>query len=218
MPRNYRKKSRPGYGSCAKMVYGDAQKALAIARSVKALINVEVKNFDFVQTSTLVTDTVGISQLSNIPQGDTTNTRDGAQIKMLGYDLNYLIRQDASATTVTWIRIMLVLDKQTNQAIYTNTDLLENVTTVDAIISPRNLDNMKRFSVLYDRVHTLSPGGSQGVHVKKYIKREALIRYDASTSAIADLTSNSLSLIQVGSQVTTDPAISVFGRLRYVDN
>ncbi len=218
MPRNYRKKSRPGYGSCAKMVYGDAQKALAIAKSVKSLINVEVKNFDFVQTETAVTDTVGISQLCNIPQGDTTNTRDGAQIKMLGYELNYLIRMSVSADTATYIRIMLVLDKQTNQAVYVNTDLLEDVTNTDAILSPRNLDNMRRFSVLYDRTHVLSPGGSQGVVVKKYIKRNILIRYDASTSAIADLTSNSLSLIQVGSQVTNDPLITVFGRLRYVDN
>ncbi len=219
MPRNYRKNnSRPGDWSCGKMVYGDAQKALAIAKSVRSLINVEVKNFDFQQTLTAVNDAVGISQLSNIPQGDTTVTRDGAQIKMLGYELNYWIRRSSSSNTATLVRIMLVVDKQTNQAIYTNADLLEDATTSDNIVSPRNLDNMKRFVVLYDRVHVISATGNGGVHVKKYIKKELLIRYDGSTPSIADLTSNSLSLVQFGSETTNDPLVTIFGRLRYVDN
>ncbi len=62
MPRNYRKKySRPGYGACGKMVYGDAQKALAMAKSVKRLINVEIKNHDLQLTGTLLSDVPGIT-------------------------------------------------------------------------------------------------------------------------------------------------------------
>ncbi len=220
MPRNYRKKnySRPGYRACGKMVYSDASKALAMVKSVKRLLNVEVKNHDVQLTELNIGQGSGITQLSNIASGDTTNTRDGAQIKMVGYELNYSIAQDASATTATFFRIMLVIDKQTNQAIYTNTVLLEDTTADDIIISPRNLDNMRRFTILYDRVHTLSKGGSNGVHVKKYFKKDLVIRYDASTPSIADLTENSVSLLVCSSEATNTPVFTFFGRLRYVDN
>ena len=83
--RGYR---RPGYGNCAKMVYGDAAKALSMVKSVKRLLNVEVKNFDTQLTGSAITDAIGITQLTNIPQGDGTNSRDGAQCKMIGIELN----------------------------------------------------------------------------------------------------------------------------------
>ncbi len=219
MPRNYRKKnSRPGYWACGKMVAGDAQKALRIAKSVKALLNVEVKNHDVQLTSDVITDAIGITQLSNIPQGDGTTARDGNQCKMIGYEFNYAIQQSASATTADFVRVMLVLDKQTNQAIYLAADLLDDITNLDSIVTPRNLNNMRRFTVIYDRVHTFSKGGSNGTVVKKYFKKDILLRFDASTSAIADMTSNSLSLLTVASTAANDPIMHFFGRLRFVDN
>ncbi len=214
----YKKKRRkPGYGSCAKMVYGDAQKALKVALGVKRLLNIEIKNFDVQQTGTTLNSTPSIQQLSNIPQGDTTITRDGAQCKVIGIDFKYLMNQNASAT-LTFVRIMLILDKQTNQAIYAAGDLLEDVTTTDAIVSPRNLDNKRRFTVLYDRVHTFQDSGTSTVNVKKFIKKDLILRFDGSTPSIADLTQNSLSLFQVSNEPTNAPAITSFVRLRYVDN
>ncbi len=221
MPRNYRKKSyrqaRPGYVSCGKMVYGDAQKALAMVKSVKRLINVEVKNFDTQLTNSAITDAIGITQLTNIPQGDGTSSRDGAQCKMIGLDLNFSILQSASATTTNF-RLIVVQDKQTNQAIYLAADLLDDITPFDSIISPRNLDNMKRFSVLYDRTFILHTGGVAAYNVHKYIKKEMLLRFDGSTPSIADLTQNSLSILTVATEVTNDPQLTLHARVRYVDN
>ncbi len=217
--RYYKKRnSRPGYKACGSMVVSDARKALAMAASLKRLINVEVKNFDVQQTNVTVANSVQIIQLSNIPQGDTTITRDGAQLKMIGYQFNYSITQSSNATSATHFRIMLVLDKQTNQAIYASTDLFEDASGSDAIVSPRNLDNKRRFQVLYDRVHTFSASGSNGVTSKKYISKDILFRYDASTPSIADLTQNSLSLVQFSTEDTNTPTITFFGRMRYVDN
>ncbi len=221
MPRNYRKKrsysKRPGYGACGKMVYGDAQKALAMVKSVKRLINVEVKNFDTQLTNTAVTDAIGITQLTNIPQGDTRSTRDGAQCKMIGLELNFAISMHASAFN-TQFRLIVVLDKQTNQAVYLAADLLDDITPFDSIISPRNLDNMKRFAVLYDRTFAFHVGGTNSFIVRKYIKKEVLLRYDASTSTIADLTQNSLSILTVATEPANDPGFTLHARIRYVDN
>lgn len=219
MNRRYQKKkySRPTYSGCGKMVANDAARALAMAKGIKRLINVEIKNFDNQQTAVLITDTPAIIQLSNIAIGDTTNSRDGSQCKMIGVDLNFTLFQNASAV-LTYVRIMLVIDKQTNQAIYTAADLLEDVTQKDAIVSPRNLDNLKRFTVLYDRVFELCVNGDCGAVVKKYFKKDVLLRYDGSTPSIADLTQSSLSLFQVGSEATNDPSIVSFVRLRFIDN
>lgn len=210
------KYKRPGYKACGKMVYADAAKALAIARGVKRLLNVEIKNHDVQQLGIGLTTAPVITQLSNIIQGDTTITRDGSQCKMLGINLNYFIQLGPSGI-VTVVRIMLVLDKQTNQAIYLNTDLLEDVTVGDNILSPRNLDNLHRFTILYDQTHNISTARSVVV-VKKYIRKEVILRYDASGNDIADLTQNSISLVQMTNVTSAQPLISSFLRLRYVDN
>lgn len=212
--RGYR---RPGYGNCAKMVYGDAAKALSMVKSVKRLLNVEVKNFDTQLTGSAITDAIGITQLTNIPQGDGTNSRDGAQCKMIGIELNFTIVQNVSAVT-TLFRLMVVQDKQTNQAIYLAADLLDDVTPFDSIIAPRNLDNMRRFSVLYDRTFVLEAGGTSAFIVRKYIKKEMLLRFDGSTPSIADLTQNSLSILSVATETANDPALTLHARVRYVDN
>lgn len=217
MPRRrVSKYKRPGYKSCAKMVYGDASKALRIAKNVASLMNVEIKNHDVQQTNIVLTTAPIITQLSNIQQGDTTNHRDGSQCKVIFIEMSYSILVDSTLPR-TICRIMLVLDKQTNQAIYVNTDLLEDVTVHDNILAPVNLDNKHRFSVLYDRTHVLSLSVPV-VYVKRIFRRQTLLRFDASTPSIADLTQNSLSLVQMTNEGANQPAITSFLRIRFVDN
>ncbi len=215
--RNYSKKTykRPGYRACGKMVYGDAKKALIMARGVKRLLNVEIKFFD-TQLVSAMNNSITITQLTNIPQGDTGITRDGSQCKMLGLAFDYFIAVHASAVS-TICRVMVVVDKQTNQAIYDDSDLLEDTSSVDSIVSPRNLDNKHRFTILYDKRHNLSAANAT-VHVKTYIKKDLLLRYDASTPSIADLTQNSLSFLMVSNESTNTPTIASFSRVRFVDN
>lgn len=207
---------RPGYKSCGRMVYGDAKKALVIAKGIRRLMNVEIKNFDTLLSGVVCSTVPLISQLTNIPVGDTTNSRDGSQCKMIGIEMNYTLAVNATLPR-TVVRIMLVLDKQTNQAIYLNTDLLEDVTASDNIVSPRNLDNKHRFQVLYDRTHMLSLSVAT-VTVKKYIKKDVLLRFDASTPSIADLTQNSLSFVRFTNEAANEPTINAFLRVRFVDN
>ncbi len=208
----YRKPYRRRY----KKSTGDAKKALTMVRRVKKLMNVEVKNFDRQQTIAAITNVPVIIPLALIPQGDTTITRDGAQCKMIGLNLNYTIFIDASAV-LTICRVMVVLDKQTNSAIFVHTDLLEDVSSGDSVVSPRNLDNKHRFTTLYDRSHWLSTSNAV-VIVKKYIRREVLLRYDGPTGAIGDITQNGLSLVQMSNEATNTPIITSFIRIRFIDN
>lgn len=195
-----------------------ASKALNIALLLKRLVNVEIKNFDVVHATAAVPDGVGlIVQLTNIPQGDTTITRDGSNLKILSIYVNILIRINGSAANSN-IRVALVQDTQTNQAIYTTADILSDVTNIESVVSPLNLDNQFRFRILHNKVYNISDSANKTAVCKIYKKLNMRLRYDASTSAIADLTSNSLSLLLISNEATNEPTFTGVTRLRFVDN
>lgn len=208
---------RPGYKACGKMVYGDAKKALLIARGVKRLLNVEIKNLDTQFTAQNISTSFTQTLLSDIPQGDTTNTRDGSQVKLTDVSVQFLIQANGSATN-TSLRCLLVQDKQSNQAIFAMGDLLEDITVNDATISPRNLDNTHRFRVLWDKQVIVSDQAGPMKIVKTFKKLDMKIRYDGTSGAIADHTQNSLWICIVADEATNVPVVTLFARVRYVDN
>ncbi len=215
--KNKKTYKRPSYSGCGRMVYSDAAKALSLAKGLKRLVNVEIKNFDVQQTNIVVTEVPIIIQLTNVPQGDTTITRDGAQCKVLSLELSILLTRNTSAFNST-VRLMLVCDKQTNQAIYLNTDLLDDITLIDNLVSPYNLDNKYRFNIIWDRIFHVTAGSGSSKSFKKSFRMNKILRFDGNTPSIADLTSNSLSLVQVSNETANQPSITMFSRLRYVDN
>lgn len=197
-----------------------AGKSLAVAYGIKRLMNVEVKFFDVSGVAVAIPDGVGtIVQLTNIPQGDTDITRDGAQVKLMSIDFKAFINMSASATAST-VTIMLIVDKQTNQAIYTTTALLHTVTNALSVVSPLNLDNKFRFRVLKRWIFDINNDGRNKKVLKWHHKfgNNMKIRFDNSTSAIEDLTSKSLSLLFISTEGTNEPTIHFFNRLRFVDN
>ncbi len=222
VPRKPLKKKRghraPTYIRCGKMVVSDASKALAIASSVKRLLNVEIKNHDFSQTAVTIPDGAGtIFELTNIPQGDTGITRDGANVKITSIYIKGIVILAAAATTTTY-RIVLVEDKQTNQAIYVTADLLATVANVQSVVSPLNLDNQFRFNVLYDRIYHVDDSNMKSQDFKIYKKVNKRLRFDASTPDITDLRSSSYSLLCISTEPTNAPSLRFEARLRFVDN
>ncbi len=215
MPSKVRKP--PGYRRCGEMVYSDAKRALLMAKSIKSLMNVEFKNHDVKLTASALAVAPIISQLTNIAIGDTTNTRDGSSIKLVSILFKYLINMNASATQ-TKVRVVLIHDRQTNEAVYSAADFLEDVTAGDSIVAARNLDNGHRFQVLYDKVHTYSISGRQNSYHQFYKKLNLKLRYDNAAAAITSLTQSSLSLLTTTNEATNVPNITSIVRLRYVDN
>ncbi len=215
--RSVYKKSRAsryiGYTSSALSI---ASKALAVSYGIKKLLNVEYKFHDIV-SSVAPGTAPAIIQLTNIPQGDTDVTRDGAQVKLTSILVRYLYRQHPSSL-IDFLRIMIVHDKQTNQSIYNINDLLEASGATTAMNSPLNLDNKYRFHVLYNQVHAMSINGKRCGN-KEFMKEISLrIRFDNSTPAISDLTSSSLSLVIITIDNTNKSSIDIFTRIRYIDN
>ncbi len=215
MPRRRRYTKRPAtrrqiYGAAGKQLYKDV-------RSLKRLINVEFKFHDVQLSASAFTVAPIITQLSNIDQGDTASTRDGSQVKCLSLQLSYFINQNASGV-IDVVRVLLVKDKQTNQAIYTIGDLLSDVTTGDSIVSPYNRDNRLRFTVLYDKVHHFSAGDRRVATFGRKFRQDQILRYDAAVGDITDSTQSSYSLVTITNASANFPAITMFSRLNYVDN
>ncbi len=213
-----RKPYRPGYRACGTMVLSDASKALMKVNKLKSLLNVEYKIHTLEALDTAITDAGTITNVSTLTQGDTNITRDGSSVKFTSFRLSYGFKIGDSATR-TNVRVMIVHDKQTNQAQFALADLLQNATVNDAIYSPLNIDNVSRFNVLYDKVHTLSSSGHTSViHRTVNRKLNMKTRYDGNAGTVADLPSDSMSLVWIGDEVTNDPTRSFSYRSRFIDN
>ncbi len=228
--KSYRKRytkpyRKPDYLGSYNRYVGAAAGTMALAHQVfklKRLINVEQKFFDVTSASTAIPDGVGtIVQLTNIPQGDTDETRDGAQVKLTSWSFKAIVTVNASeAVTGASVTVLLVEDKQTNQAIYTTATLMANTGNVLGVVSSLNLDNKFRFKVhkrWIFQVNT-SSGPKRILKFYKKFNNKMFLRFDASTPAIADLTTKSLSLLVISNQATNEPIITFFNRLRYIDN
>jgi len=222
MPKKYKKYKKSKiiskYNKYGPSAYNMARSAILIASATKKLLNVEYKFHDVQLTGVGLTETGTIVQLTNIAQGDTDQTRDGSQVKLTRLDIKYFLGSHVDQP-LTQVRVMLIHDKQTNQAIYSLADLLVDSSTSDNIVSPLNLDNKYRFRILYNKIHSLTNSGSNhAINRKIHKELNMRIRYDASTAAIADITSSSLSLVLISNQPVNQPAITLFSRIRYIDN
>ncbi len=202
----------------AKGIVGTAHKAMQIATKVARYLNVEFKFLDTQLTFENITTPATVIQLTNIPQGDTESSRDGSQVKLTRINVKYAISVSADGAS-NFVRVMLVLDTQTNGAIYSVADLLQDNTIDDNLVSALNLANKFRFKVLYNKVHVLSDNASNAKIYREIFKNLDLqLRYSDTSNTITDLNTNSLSMVFLSEQTTTGPKMSFFARVRYVDN
>lgn len=219
-PRKHMRKFRKfAYGSVGAYYAPQVVKELY---ALKRLINPEFKIIDTSSLALTIPDGVGtIVQLTNLSQGNTNITRVGNGIKIASIYAKAIFCINASAT-VTQIRYMLVQDKQVNGAIFATADLIESVTDVRSVISPRNIDNTKRFRILHDKLIILNPNISAVVstcrYIKIYKKLDMHVRYDGNAGDITDLTQSGLFMVFIGNQPTNAPTVNLDVRVRFLDN
>jgi len=115
MPRYKKYRKRHMAKRKGKPYWNYTQWAMQLALFTKCMLNVEFKHVIGTGTSQAIPTTGIRSLIVNLVEGITDNTRVGAQIKVMSIQLNYILNMSPSATT-TLIRIMVVADRQTNQA------------------------------------------------------------------------------------------------------
>lgn len=114
------------------------------------MLNVEYKENTSLQNDTPST-TFTKTLMSGIAQGDTNTTRDGSSCKVVGFEVAGTLTINASAT-VSYVRVIILIDSQTNGVAFSSTSLLYTATDVN---SPYNLNNERRFRILFDKLYEL---------------------------------------------------------------
>ncbi len=206
--RNIQRRNRTNF------TYGNVvDKVIRDVSVLKGLINTEFKTIDTVNTGTVST-TAGFVLLNGTAPGDDFDTRDGRQIRVKSVQVTITWIQHATAV-VTFLRVIIFIDKQPNEVTPVVTQLLDT----SSIVSFRNLDQRKRFIILKDKVLTMSDVGTKQGIMKWYKQLDAKTMYDAGTAGtIADITTNALFLMLVSSEASNQPTVTRVTRVRFIDN
>ncbi len=185
-----------------------------VSQLSKKVGNKERKVLDTQLTSIALTSALTTTNLTNVVQGITDVLRLGNKITIVGVELSYQVESAISNS----VRMMLVQNKQTNGLVLDGSELFEDQSAGDIIISPYNKDFLRKFRVLYDKTHTFSITGNAFVIHKKHIKCNIPIRYDANVGDITDLQSNSLSWVSSVDSADASAVSSMFIRLWFTDS
>lgn len=168
-----------------------------------------------------------IALVNGCARGDDINARIGREIVMRSVQIEI----DAQSTDTTGIaqegRILLVYDRQANGAAPTFANVLA-ATGASLPISPRNLENRRRFKILMDKKFVLGPqgatttalGGQSVKHFKFYRRLRHPVTFNSGNAGtIADITSGSLYLMGCNGIApgATDGFWSAYTRVRYED-
>lgn len=193
---------------------GTAAKALAVAYGVKQMLNVEKK-----YTDTSITHTPGtlgtIELVNGISQGDTDQTRDGNQCKMIFINWRLTITINAAATA-TSVRIIVIVKKDNDSVTPNIAEVLDS--TGSLFNAMYNRDTIHKFRVLYDKRLVLRAADRTMVALKFKRKMQTRIRFDGVGSASSDISKNGLYVITISNEAVNFPAFGGVFRVSFVDN
>ncbi|WP_445775568.1 hypothetical protein [Shewanella sp.] len=212
----FKKRGKRFYG---KKRYGKYNKtastALAIAKSVKNMLNVEYKWIDAaigIINCPAAGTMIGLNQVA---QGDTEITRDGEQIKAVSLYIKAVLTINAAATASQIRVIIFKAPMLVTATTPTPADLLEAVT----VISPLNRNVYKKYRIMYDKTFTLDSNGVQSRTIKYFKKFVNLkLRYQGGGALITDMRENALFCLVIGSEAVNEPTINIYSRIRFIDN
>ncbi|AUM61867.1 capsid [uncultured virus] len=193
-------------------------KRRAIRRVYKRVMRPETKTI--YNTGTTPCDTVGtISLLNGIQQGDTGDNREGRKITLKGIQLRGVDYATDTTGKDQMHRIMIVQQLRPNGTYPLINDILQATT----ISSLRNRYKLHDFKVLVDKTITLNASGESGsTRLIRIYKKLFLNQYfnSQNTGNVADIQTNALYLIAIGSNATgaTAGAFGYTVQLSFVDN
>jgi len=197
---------------------------VAAARGVNAAtrgLQLSAGEFKSVDTNVAMAAnvTTSVQLLNGIARGDDINQRNGREVTMKSIQLKGFMMATAGTGADQLIRTLIVYDRQTNAAALT---ALQVLTLADPI-APRNLENRRRFKILWDKTATINAASEPGTmrYFEWYRRLAHPITFNTDGGAtVAAITTGSLYAITIGTNaVGATAGYSQFNcRIRYVDN
>lgn len=157
-----------------------ATKALRKVNRLSRYVDREKKFFDAAAFASVQLDDNGaIVSVSNIVQGDGGSNRDGMQVKTMSLFVRGTLVQQSATNGVVFSRIIVGYDRESNGALPAITDVLNAITPSSLM----NLQNRKRFKILYDKnvYTTLASSESSAKYLKKYKRLQLTLNYADAT-------------------------------------
>lgn len=232
-------RNRKYTGSKTERMYKPVPRISTLNRKIKKIENdIELKYVDTVFNDTV--DTGGdLVLLNSLATGTTQLTRIGSEINATSVQFRLsCVTNDANTDGPNFIRVILFWDRQANgvapvlfaDPISASPALLNNATITTIVNTPYQYENSERFRVLYDKVYTLNPRIAQtvvagaitetypvGLYIKKKIKLNRKIKYDAAALGIGSINTNSLYMAFVSSEAANAPTVDAGFRLYFKD-
>lgn len=216
--KNYRKrvfKKKGGWAKKALGYAGTAVKALALAKKVADMVNVEYK-FQPVTIGTTVNSTGLILQnIFSTTQGVGESEHTGDSIKVQRFSGRMSFVQHASAKS-TIVRMVIFKGKQERGAAtpYTINDILFDGNTT-SVLSPKNFDERFNTKVIYDRTMTLSSSGTTVKVLDINLPINWHVEYESGLSSINN---GGLYFALISNEATNTPTVTGSLKFTYTDN
>lgn len=189
----------------------------------------ELKFFDTAFADTDI-DEAGVifPSMNLVAQGTDENERIGRSITIKKIMLRGMIYHStvAALASASCLRLIVYLDKQCNGAAAVSTDILEDGTATNNIVSFRNLANSKRFQILFDNVWDLNPttardtgpqAGDLRYYFSVYKNVNIPVEFDSTTGAITEIRSKNIGVYVASTRDEEDSIVANF-RIKFTDN
>ncbi len=198
----------------------------------RKFLNSEVQNAVLLQSWQTRNPTTTLS-LSIPPEGVGETERIGKEYAIESIYMNFEVSQATQEAVsdpppVTYVRVIVYLDTQTNSTEANASDIMDDTGTRD-ILAFRNMDFTKRFSVLFDKKVRL---GNEGMtadsandfdlgfkstyfsYMKKF-KTAIKVRCDNAAALITSCVTNNIGVIAICDRIDNAPVLSYQCRIRF---
>lgn len=183
----------------------------SLKRSIRKIQGAqELKAIDIRYTTGGIDQDGEFTLLNGVAQGVTDITRIGNEIQMTSVQFRGVVTNSFADLSSKIFRMLIFIDRQANAGTPTVATLLDLTvfsTAGDQVYAPYNHDYQKRYKILYDRTHTLTPqtlldfdpatGTTDFTNpvlkfVQKKINARRTVKYAATGASAAAIETNSL--------------------------
>lgn len=170
----------------------------------------------YLNVASINTTTPTFLLCNGVGAGTGFNERVGRKIKIKSIQLNSVTIVGTAAPAR--LRLMLVLDRQSNGSTPSIGNILDNTTILVNSKAFMNLDNRARFSVIWDKKFTLDTVMKTQIDHSVFKKKLIDVTYSGTTNGIGSISTNSIWFVAVSDQGATNAPTLVGGvRIRYTD-
>lgn len=191
-----------------------ASLARAIAPYIHAS-NAELKYCDLVTNISPLLGTFGITPIMTVAQGTDDTNRVGNSIKCKDVNIRVQITGNFATQSYNLVRCILLVDKMQNGTAPTAPQIFESSGSYQSAF---NKDTTDRFTIVFDKLYTLTQNNNAAIQDKIYKKLDFHVRYIGTSAAAASLGPNQLYLITHCAQAGNPPAVTYYTRVNYYDD